>query len=454
MKKLLLGMAALTLAVVVGIVAWHRWQDRRINLVLITIDTLRADHLSAYGYPRATSPHFDALAKESILYRRAFSHASETNPSLSSLMTGHYPHETKVLRIVYRLPEGARTLAELLHEHGWRTGAVVSNSFLSRRSGFEQGFEDYDDELVEVKQKWPGPERGAQETTVAAIRWLRAHADEPFFLWVHYMDPHAPYLPPSPYDKVFAGEPLGKDRELVMLPPNERVGGIPQNSELGDHRSLQYYIAQYDGEIRYMDEWLGKLLDEVRALKLLEKTLFIVTADHGEGMGEHNHYFSHQEFVYTTLTHVPLLIRLPGPTRQGQQISIPVGLVDVMPTVLDLLQVRPPDSLANRSLLHPVPRPIPAVARSIPVQMSLVANSYKLNISNGLLQLYDLEQDHYETVDLLETNDGEHGEMAQEMRGVLERLLFQDTLHLGAPEIWALSPDDITRLKSLGYVQQ
>src|SRR5574341_1907783 len=210
------------------------------NVLLITVDTLRADHLGAYGYGRPTSPNLDALAKESLLYRRAFSQAPETNPSLSSLMTSHYPHETQVLRNVHQLPPGVMTLAEILKTNGWRTGAVVTNYSLRRGSGFEQGFDDYDDRMEDLATpKWAGIERVAPKATTAAIAWLRQHRHERFYLWLHYMDPHGPYLPPSPYNAMFVDRDgstgAGESKSLPFLSGATGTGGIPLYAQLGSH---------------------------------------------------------------------------------------------------------------------------------------------------------------------------------------------------------------------------
>lgn len=443
---------------ITGLLVWKQVQPvRPPNLILITVDTLRADHLGAYGYRRATSPNLDALAKESLLYRRAFSQAPETNPSLSSLMTSHYPHETQVLRNFHQLQPGAVTLAELLKNHGWRTGAVVSNYSLRRGSGFEQGFEEYDDRMDDLATPtWEGVERVAPKTTAAALDWLRRHRGDRFFLWVHFMDPHAPYTPPSPFNTLFANEQPDQVTHLPILSGlagGTGTGGIPFYAQLGTRTDAHYYVSQYDGEIALFDHGLGELIREVRTLGLLERTLVILTADHGEGMGEHDYYFNHPEFVYSELIHVPLLIRLPGLSPASREVSEPVALVDVLPTILHALSLESPKVMKGQNLLNPQPRPIWAETYFAASKTAVIVNGLKLIVSEGRPSLYDLNQDFHETRDLLADGSLADLEAAKQMRKELEVIGQRDELSLGPPLKWDILPESQRKLKALGYVQ-
>src|SRR5574341_1279395 len=460
-----LVLSALVLAVLAALaVLWFSlWRSPKNlqarNLLLITVDTLRADHLGAYGYGRPTSPSFDALAKESLLYRRAFSQAPETNPSLSSLMTSHHPHETQVRRNFHQLQPGVTTLAEILKARGWRTGAVVGNYTLRRGSGFEQGFEDYDDRMDDPgEQAWGGLERIAPKVTAAAAQWLRARGKERFFLWVHYMDPHAPYVPPAPYDTLFL-QPSGDARKPLPFLSSEsfragtQVGGIPVNARLGDHADPEYYASQYDGEIRFLDHWLGELLKDVRDLGLLDTTLVILTADHGEGMGEHGLYFNHTELVYTELIHVPLLLRFPGAAQGGTVIERPVGLVDLLPTILRVFALEGPGTLKGQDLRSPEPKAVLAGSFFTPGQVTVVSDGLKLTYTAGKFALYDLEKDFYETRNLLEAGEVADLEAARRMKETMAVLRGLDELKLGPPIEWAAQPDMKQKLKALGYCQ-
>ena len=425
-----------------------------VNVLLITVDTLRADHLGAYGYPRNTSPNLDAFAKESLLFLNAFSQSSETNPSLSSLMTAYLPTETKVLNNRFALQDGAVTLAELLRARGYRTGAVVSNFSLRHGSGFEQGFEDYDDKVTDRHQtEWEGLERFAPGTTKAALTWLEANGGAPFFLWVHYMDPHYPYRPPHPYDTMFADAPPDKDQWLPFNEERTGLGGIHPAAQLDDRHELQFYISQYDGEIRFFDQYLGELLQTMRAKGLLKNTLVILGADHGEGMGEHNYYFAHHEFLYQSLIHVPLLLRFPDQRLGGQSMSYPVANTDIVPTVLETLGMEVPKTMRGRNLLSPGDRDIYATVSYRGKKSALIAEGKKLIQDADHTQLYDLVRDASEQRNLAEMDPDGDFTIGAKLKQRLAELEGEDRLGLGVPGEWNIDEGSTRKLKALGYVQ-
>ncbi|HZR84147.1 MAG TPA: sulfatase [Candidatus Binatia bacterium] len=461
-RNAILGVVAIV-AILAGVGAWAAFRrPTKLNVLLITVDTLRADHVGAYGYRRATTPNLDALAAESKVFRLAFSQAPETNPSLASVMTCLYPHETTVYRNFHLLPSKPRTLAEILAARGLATGAVVTNFSLRRGSGLERGFADYDDRMDDLATpKWEGIERIAPKTTAAAVEWLRGHAGERFFLWVHYMDPHAPYMPPPPYDTMFpVRDPgdTGPDITLPFLEGGLGIGGIPLYAQLGDHNDPRYYASQYDGEIRFFDHWLGELLKEVRAQGLLDRTLIVVAADHGEGMGEYGYWFNHPEFLWNGLIHVPLVVRLPGEARH-EEIATPVALVDVLPTILEVLSIEEtPASCRGRSLLHPAARPIFSASYMFgldesAIKSALIANDRKLLFHGKHPMFFDLQRDFRETNDLLRAGNVDEIATARAMKDELKRIAGEDSLHLGAPVNWDILPESLKRLKALGYVQ-
>jgi arylsulfatase A-like enzyme len=303
-------------------------------------------------------------------------------------------------------------------------------------------------------------QRIASKTSAAAIEWLRQHRDGRFFLWVHYMDPHVPYTPPPPYDTMFTAS-AGEHRLLPLLPKEiimngRSVGGIPYSARLGEHTDAHYYVAQYDGEIRYLDDSLGQLLDELRALGLLDRSLVIFTSDHGEGMGEHDFFFNHTEFVFTSLIHVPLILRLPKADNSGQQINEAVALSDVFPTVLSILGLGTPTGIKGHSLLDAHPRPIVVHTSYFPNHASLIHRGHALVIDAAKREqpaLYDLDHDFYETRNLLEDGNPEAARMAREMTEMIRALAKEDALHLGSPTEWATQPDEKENLRTLGYVQ-
>jgi arylsulfatase len=423
------------------------------NLILITVDTLRADHLGVYGYPKSTSPKLDRFATESWLFRRAYAHVPATTPSLSVLMTSHYAHETRVPTNHYRLPEKAVTLAEILKAGGYRTGAVVGNLTLKRDAALDQGFEDYDDRLEDDTPM--GVERKAEQNTKVALAWLERHQREKFFLWVHYMDPHGPYLPPPPYDGMFVAKGEGKSRTLPVNKGLSGTGGISEYQVLGDHRDPEYYIAQYDGEIRYCDYWLGELLEAIRRLGLFENTLIVFTADHGEGLGEHDYYFDHTDYLYEELLHVPLLIRFPGSAGEHREIARTVGQIELLPAVLRRLSVASSEQFEGSGSLAEGPEtPIYAETFYRTPQWTLFTPGLKLIRSKETFELYDRAADPGEQRNILDSNMEPvlMSEVAR-LKEKLGALMGQDRLALGAPTLRQMSEEIRRKFRSLGYVQ-
>jgi len=292
----------------------------KLNLLVVTIDTLRADRVGAYGYGPAKTPTMDALARRGFRFARAFSHVPLTLPSHCTLFTGLLPLAHGVRDNGERLGPAPMTLAEIARAQGYATAAVVGAFPLDSRFGLSRGFDTYDD-LYGSRNRvrdMAFVERRAEDVNARVGEWIGAHGQAPFFLWVHYFDPHAPYDPPPPFDKEFAGR-------------------------------------EYDGEIAYTDECLGRLLKALDGTGRAADTVIVVTSDHGEGLGAHEEK-THGIFVYDTTLHVPLIIagpRLPsGRTAEAQ-----VGLTDVLPTILDLLEWPAPKGLPGRSLVPVMTRP-------------------------------------------------------------------------------------------------
>ena len=309
------------------------------HLVLVTVDTLRADRLGVYGNPLGLTPHLDALAKQSIVFRHAFAPAPFTLPSLSAVFTGHYPDLIGVRSNQAVLPSGVITLAERLRALGFRTGAVVSNFVTQRQSGLDQGYERYDDRMDEREGRRRIPERRAADTTADALALLDdlLASGGRVFLWVHYQDPHGPYTAPSDYRAPPGRPPVGvRDRRLpLLLPRHNHFGGLPRYVQLGTERDSAVYRAAYHGEIRFLDAQLGAFLKAVRARGLWETTAIAVTADHGEGLGEEDHWYEHGELVAPAETAVPLLLRVPG--RDAALRDDLASLLDILPTLLAMV---------------------------------------------------------------------------------------------------------------------
>jgi len=299
----LLGRSGRTVAALAVLAAGCRRAEAPANLVLVTVDTLRADHTTPYGYDRETTPVLARLAREGVRVEQAYAPMATTGPSHAALLTSRYPVSLGYLRNGQRLDEAHLTLAERLHAAGYRTSAAVSSFVLDKGLGFAQGFGTYD---------CPSFDRRADETTAVALGWLARRArDRPFFLWVHYYDPHHPYSPPAPYDRRFAPPPAAT--------------GLPRRA-----------VAHYDGEIAFTDHQLGRLLAAIDAEGLAARTLVVVTADHGEGLMQHGH-MGHGLHLYEEAVRVPLVFRWPGSLPAGALVPGPVEHLDLVPTVLDLL---------------------------------------------------------------------------------------------------------------------
>lgn len=307
------------------------------NIILITIDTLRADHLSSYGYPRATSPNIDALAAEGRRFAHARVQWPKTGPSFASIMTATYPKDNGIVRHVgIPLSCRFRTLAESLKDLGYATHAVVANGALAREFGFDQGFDTY----VESWKADDVPEGLDPDAAVAVNRLVdqtlaKIEGDGPVFLWVHYLDPHHPYTPPEDFRDRFVGDAHydGSVRFEIADNANQEMVQVGRRKVLEGRDELDFYVARYDEEIASVDHEIGKLLGTLEAQGLLDNAVTVLTSDHGESLGEHYYYFDHGRFGFETCLHVPFVVRYPGHVEPAVD-EAPVALIDLAPTLL------------------------------------------------------------------------------------------------------------------------
>lgn len=311
------------------------------NVVLVSLDTTRADHLGAYGYGKATSPHVDELAREGVVFEDAIAAHTNTAPSHATLLSGLPPRRHGVLRNGYRLAPGVVTLAEILQDGGYATAAFVSGWTLSRHVRLNRGFERYDDRMGRLGR------RDAAATLEAALPWLRevAAAGRPFFLFFHLFDPHYPYDPPAEWGRRFLDD--GRTDFTTTL---ERAPGLASEWNMKPAEYAEV-VSRYDGEIAYADHHLGLLLDELAALGVLDESLVILVSDHGETLLERAWIFDHGGRVYDEQIRVPFIVRLPFGRHGGARVAGQVTHLDLLPTVLDVLEIRPPAQLPGRSLL-------------------------------------------------------------------------------------------------------
>ncbi|TFH28100.1 MAG: hypothetical protein E4H00_08975, partial [Myxococcales bacterium] len=317
-------------------------EQPRPPIVLISIDTLRPDHLEIYGYTRKTAPNIARLAEDSIVFDRAFSTAAKTTPAHASVFTGKYPHNHGLRVLGEELADENSTAAEILSRHGYESSAYVSSTvMIDRLSRLGQGFALWDDHLPAREMNRDNFERKATGTVRAALEtWPRTPA--PAFLFVHLVDPHGPYVPPPPFRLRF------QDRKGEILDPSM----VPDFQKLSGAVVVGDYIDSYDAEIAYTDSEVGTLLAEITKRDLYDAALIIVTADHGESFGEDGYYFRHGKTLHEVSTRVPLVVKPPGGRRAGVS-SIwggTVSLVDLLPTMLDYAEVASPDDLDGLSL--------------------------------------------------------------------------------------------------------
>lgn len=440
----------------------------RPNVFLITIDTLRADHLGCYGYTRQTSPFLDRFAADALVFENCFSHAPNTWASIASLLSGYLPHETRVM-LDFPVPEGIPNLPEALRAQGYTTLGVVSNFVLRRGRGWERGFDVYDDSLPQRETSRGMAEKRATDATDQALRLLERHRDEDLFLWVHYQDPHGPYDPPGEFRDLFLHRT--GDTRATRRPPlkqnrvNSGWGGIPSYQQLGDHRDYDFYVARYDAEIRYADSQIRRLVEGIRALGWYDDSLMLITADHGEGMGEKNYYFGHGENLYGSLTRVPLLARF-GDGATGRRADF-VQHIDVVPSILSSLGVPTGARLRGGDLraASADPREIFGAMVSVGAmhdyESFVIYDGVKLidqpavpGLNRKRQLLFDLTRDPSEQLD--RTDDPAYAERRRSLSSRLARLKQDDRLGLlrslfeGHRE---LSDEERETLRALGYVE-
>lgn len=400
------------------------------NVVLVTMDTTRADHLACYGYPGVATPNLDAIAGRGVLFEQAATATPLTLPSHTTIMTGLLPtyHGVRVNGNT-ALGDDQTTLAEVLAGRGYETGAFIAAFVLDGRWGLKQGFAHYDDQFDLKKYKHLDlgeVQRPGNEVVDAALAWLETAKDKPFFAWVHLYDPHVPYAPPEPYA-----------------------------SEYG--RRGPY--GAYDGEIAFMDAQIGRLTGWLAANGLDRSTVLVLVGDHGEALGSHGEG-THGYFIYDYAMHVPLLVEAPFEALSGRRVPAQVSTADVFPTILGLAGAPAPPKVQGRSLVglmfdpdraDDVPAYGEAMASNIQFGWSplhaLRTARYKF-IDAPRPELYDLAADPGEQADVFAANRDRAGRM----KAALDRLMEETARDAPAPQAADLDKETLERLSALGYV--
>jgi arylsulfatase A-like enzyme len=432
------------------VVSCTRFEGRAPDVVLVVLDTTRADRLGVYGNPRDVSPHLDRFAGGAMLFRNAWSTSSWTLPAHASLFTGLYPsaHGARMTPDVdpdslgdnpAYLASSAVTLAELLAAEGYRTAAFAAAGWLAPEFGLLQGYEVQDAENLRRIR--------ADEITDRAIAWLReVPGQEPLHLLVNYFDPHDPLDPPEGFDDY----PMAKH-------PLEAGARSPEGGVELSPGQLAARLDRYDGEIRFMDHHLGRLFEALQRAGRYDRSLTIVTADHGEHFGEHG-AIGHGAWLYEEVLHVPLLIRLPGGRDGGREIDAPVSLVDILPLVAEVVGIDLPrqvngQPLGERRFVLAEESPSPLLVEMLgeALDRDLVSGirwPWKLIVSSrGESELYRLDEDPNESNQL--TNPSVEADLRQE----IERILGSLEPTPPDPHPPPMSPETRARLKALGYVK-
>ncbi len=326
MKLLKKVLVTLALFLFISDISWSKP-----NLILISVDTLRQDHLGIYGYDRNTSPNIDRLLKSGAWFDKADCNVPLTTPSFASLMSSRYPHETGATRNGIPMLDGMETLSEILKQNGYSTAAILSNWPLKKNlSNLQKGFDLYDDKFYEKRWLFFNDERDAKEVTSLAASWLESKPKPPFLLWAHYSEPHSPYQ---------------FHRGFVFNEPNR------------PDTETQTKIDAYDSEVAYADSQIGILLNKIRELKLDQNSLIVFIADHGENLGEHG-YLGHGRYLYQESIRIPFGVSGPG-IPSNQKIESQAELLDFAPTALGYLGIPPGKMMRGRNLIQPIKGEIP-----------------------------------------------------------------------------------------------
>ncbi len=424
-------------------------RQEKINVVFILVDALRPDHLSCYGYFRATSPHIDSFAKGSYLFTQAISPSTVTVVSLPSLFTS-----TLVRHLVSNwtasLNPDTLTLSEVFKRKGYRTAFLSGHGIIGKVKGLDRGFDKFVDD-----RRLTAPLLTAQ-----GMQWIQQNSSQPFFLYLHYMDVHGPYRPPSPYNAMFVKDKFYKEvKRLPVSETDEGENAIPRYIYQEGHKEAGYYIAQYDGGIRFTDEYIGRLIEYLRDAKIYRNTLIVITADHGEYLGEHGNYFAHGGPPWDTVIKVPLIIKLPQQNKGGIITSM-VPTLGISPTILSLLNFKVPSSMEGSNFAALLKKsgsysfsPIISISGNPERRswyVSLRTEKYKI-IHGGkkgkeLKWFYSLEQDPQERIAL----GWERVPLPLSL--LLEKREKELQKYLSS-SLGKLDQESRERLKSLGYVQ-
>lgn len=430
------------------------------NVLFISIDTLRADHVRSYGYARDTSPNLDRLSAEGTRFENVVSPSPWTLPSHLTMLTALPPEAHGViLPVGLKLDSAVWTLPEVLSAAGYATAGFVSGSYLDAQYGYAQGFDHYDDYSISYLCDY--------YRSCITSPWLfdlvESHLDEwhekrrerPFFVFLHMWDVHNDYLPPEPYDKLFL-----PDGELDFTVGMIMDGLVDSDSVTPEQRDRM--VALYDGEIRYTDEWIGRVIEKLEELAILDETIVVVTSDHGEEFREHGNW-GHHRTLYDESVMVPLVLRFPGKIPAGKVVAQQVALGDLAPTLLALLEVEMPEefgsAFAARDLTPLLTDDPPPDWKSSPSFGNLHGHLTSIRTprwklirdeeGSGALELYDLRKDPGELHNLASTQP----EVAERLSAALTAWRARWLEGAGHSDSFEQSEQHLDKLRALGYIE-
>lgn len=420
------------------------------RILLVTIDTLRADALSCYRAQTPGTPAIDALAGDSVVFHQARSAAPWTLPSLASAMTGVSPQVHLATQLWDRVPDRLTTIAEVLRRAGYRTAALVSSPLLRRAAHLDQGFQEYTAFPGETGTKPADPDQLAG----TASGWIRKQSQEKYFLWLHFYDPHTPYEPPAAYLQGMEPPP-GMRRDLTV---DEHLA-IRLRKHDPSPAEREWIRQLYRAEVRWVDAAVGSLIADLKRSGQYEDTLIVLLSDHGDELWDHG-LVGHGHTLYEELLRVPFLVKLPGPSRRGD-VETPVSIASLAATILDLAGKPFPAGYPAARSLTPllrgetvVPEPLLSTGlQRVEEKTALLFGGFKLirGETRGRLELYDLARDPTETADLAASNPEKTAEGAKLLDG-FQAESDRDRKSLGIRRERApLDPEAEKRLRSLGY---
>lgn len=422
-----------------------------LNVIIYLVDTLRADHVASYSKRQIRTPYIDKFASEGVLFESAFSQCSWTKPSTASLLTSTYPSFHGAITRHDALTDAITTLAEYLKDNGYLTGAFINQPNISADFGFSQGFDSYVETYCQIMER----PLFSLHMNQLIFPWLEKNANRPFFLYIHTIDPHDPYTPPPPYDSMYDSDYKGSINGSVKT-IQQILGGKLKVSQ----RDIQHLESLYDGEITLNDLAFGELIERLKKLQLYDSTLIIFTSDHGEEFYEHQG-LKHGLTLYDEQIRIPLIMRLPSHFPAGIRISPTVRLIDIMPTILELLNLSTIDQCQGKSLIPLITGEVKSLIEEIyleedldgAVLQSVRGKRWKL-ISypkTGFLELFDLDQDPKEIHNLA----AQYPELTNSLMEMVRRWhqeQIEKRAGLHRPEIKKLSEETIKQLKALGYL--